>query len=40
MKTKLACKYEYKLKCYAMRESRQKIVLHKAPKKPIRKPVA
>ena len=39
MKTKLACKYESKLKCYGMRECRQEIeVLHKAAKKPIRKP--
>ena len=41
MKTKLACKYESKLKCYGMRECRQEIkVLHKAPKKSVRKPAA
>ena len=41
MKTKLACKYESKLKCYVMRECRQEIeVLHKVPKKPVRKPTA
>ena len=39
IKTKLACKYESKLKFHGMRECRQEIeVLHKAPKKPIRKP--
>ena len=33
--------HESKLKCYGMRECRQEIeVLHKAPKKPVRKPTA
>ena len=31
--------HESKLKCYGMRECRQEIeVIHKAPKKPVRKP--
>ena len=30
-----------KLKCYGMRECRQEIeIFHKAPKKPVRKPIA
>ena len=33
MKTRLACKYESKLKCNGMRESREEDeVLHKAPR--------
>ena len=32
--------HESKLKCNGMRECRQEIVLHKAQKKPIRKPAA
>ena len=41
MKTQTSMQHESKLKCYGMRESRQEIeVLHKAPKKPVRKPAA
>ena len=37
----LHVKMKAKLRCYGMRECRQEIeVLHKAPKKPVRKPAA
>ena len=41
METILTWKYESKINCHGMRECRQEIeVLHKAPKKSVRKPAA